>query len=213
MCTCLLPKCVLCTMSMQCLRDQMRVSNSSKTRVADSYELIWGGGIKPCAFSLWDIFPASYSLFTIYMLYIGEKGFFSCPCFTCIHVYRVYRDRDVRQLEDYLIELVLSILWVPGIKLRWSGLVTSAFTQSAVSLAQGNIWFYQFKKKVVFICLLCIYECGVGECHNMLIEIRGQFVRFISLLLSFGPRDQSQVARLGESCLFWLSPAGPGVGF
>lgn len=36
----------------------------------------------------------------------------------------------------------------------------------------------------------------------MLVEIRGQFVGFISLLLSFGPRDQNQVARLGESCLF-----------
>lgn len=50
------------------------------------------------------------------MLYIGEKDFFSLSLFfTFIHV---YRDTDVRQLEDYLMELVLSILWVSEIKLR-----------------------------------------------------------------------------------------------
>lgn len=37
MCTRLLPKGVLCTICMQCLRDQMRVSYSSKTGVVDTY--------------------------------------------------------------------------------------------------------------------------------------------------------------------------------
>lgn len=92
------------------------------------------------------------------MLYIGGKVFFLSLFFTFSHV---YRDTDVRQLEDYLMQLVLSILWVPGIKLRWSGLVTSAFTQSAVSLDQGNIWFYQLKKKgCIHLFILHLFMWG-----------------------------------------------------
>lgn len=90
------------------------------------------------------------------MLYIGEKVFFLSLFFTFIHV---YRDTGVRQVDDYLMQLVLSR--VPGIKFRWSGLVTSAFTQSAVSLDQGNIWFYRLKKKgCIHLFILHLFMWG-----------------------------------------------------